>query len=211
MQNPILSAYLSCVLLVPAQASEKERPLECPVQASALSQADAEPGGLLNPGREGQGSIVPMAKVSIPVPGKNDMDAELDLPAAQAEENIPQQLFALITQYAQAQRSFDLGGLKDATAETFIEVSPIGEVDPREKMLGFYASGKKSPGPTLNIEYQNTRIYGDTVVVLARMTYSMKGPDGQERQQALQASFVAYRLQDKWKLISAQYTPIRQR
>lgn len=211
MQYSILSACLSCVLLASAQAAEHERRLEYPVRPGVLSQVNPGPGGLLNLGREGQSSTVLMAKVSIPGPEKNDIGPKLDLPAAQAEENIPQQLFALITQYAQAQTSFDLGSLKAATADTFIEVSPIGEVDPREKVLGFYASSKKSPGPTLKIDYQNTRIYGDTVVVLARMTYSMKGPDGQERQQALQACYVAYRLQDKWKLVSAQYTPIRQR
>lgn len=50
MQNSFLSAYLSCVLLGPAQAAEQDRHLHNPVRPGALSQVDMTllSGGLLS-------------------------------------------------------------------------------------------------------------------------------------------------------------------
>lgn len=78
MQNSILSAYLSCLLLMPAQAGEQERRLECPVQPGAHFQVHAGSGGLSILGREGQSTIVVMARVS--VPGTENIDfGEIEL------------------------------------------------------------------------------------------------------------------------------------
>lgn len=211
MHRSVISAYLSCVLLMPAEAGGQDFHLQYPVQPGALLQVNARPGRLLILDREGQSSFILMARASTPDSERIAIASEIDPPAEHAAEDGPQQLLALIIRYAHAQSTFDVEGLKATTDSTFIEVSPIGEVDSREKVLAFYASSKNTAGPTLKIDDQNIRIFSNTGVVIARMTYSLKGPDGQERQQALRACYVAYKHKDKWKLISAQYTPIRQR
>ena len=45
-----------------------------------------------------------------------------------------------------AQETFDATQLDQLLAPDYIEISPLGEVDPRAKVLGFYAPDKKAVG-----------------------------------------------------------------
>jgi len=45
-------------------------------------------------------------------------------------------------------------------------------------------------------------------VLIARLAVSVPGPNGQLRQMALRASYVAKKAASGWKLMSAQYTGI---
>src|SRR6266852_2965786 len=49
-----------------------------------------------------------------------------------------QDLTALVRQLTDAQSKFDPATLERIYASDFIEISPIGEVDPLEKTIGFY-------------------------------------------------------------------------
>lgn len=124
--------------------------------------------------------------------------------AAGAEDAVQE----VVRKYAQAQAAFDVENLKVTTADSFVEVSPAGEVDAREKMLGFYAA-PKGPKPELQVDEQSTRLFGDTAVSLARLNFKMALPDGQSRGFAMRASYVAQKTGGVWKLVSAQYTAIR--
>lgn len=117
-------------------------------------------------------------------------------------------LVELVQRHAEAQRDFDQAALKTITAENYVEVSPAGEVDSREKMLSFYAPEHKRPPPQLTVSEPMVRVLGDTAVVLAKLTYTM-GAEGQARTFAMRASYVAQQKDGKWKLVSAQYTGIR--
>ncbi len=118
------------------------------------------------------------------------------------------EVLALIQRHVTAQGAFDVDSLKAVTANDYIEVSPAGEVDPRAKMLGFYAPEHKGPAPTMTVEEPVTRILGDTVIVIAKLAYSMNGPDGKARSVAMRASYVAQKFGATWKLVSVQYTGI---
>lgn len=107
---------------------------------------------------------------------------------------------ALASAYVAAQHDFDAAALGALTAPDFVEISPVGEVDPRDAVLGFYAADKRRPAPPMMLTEQSVRSFGDTGIVTARLSF---GPG------AVRVVYVAQRGKDGWKLVSAQYTPIR--
>ncbi|SEM78720.1 protein of unknown function [Sphingomonas gellani] len=102
--------------------------------------------------------------------------------------------------FVAAQRGFDQAALARLTAPGYVEISPLGDVDARDRMLGFYAPDKKRDSPPLILTERSVRLYGDTAVETARLAF---GPA------AMRATYVAHRQGREWVLISAQFTPIR--
>ena len=118
------------------------------------------------------------------------------------------ELVALVQRHAQAQSSFDQAALKAVTAENYVEISPVGEVDGREKMLSFYAPEQKRPGPQVQVDEPAVRLLGDTALISARLSYTMN-QEGTARTFAMRAGYVARLVDHQWLLVSAQYTGIR--
>jgi ketosteroid isomerase-like protein len=114
----------------------------------------------------------------------------------------------LTGKFLEAQRSFDLPALRALTAENYVEISPVGELDDRAKMLGFYAPEKKTQAPPLTIDNELTRVYGDVGIQTVKLTYTMTA-SGETRKMSLRATLVAHRSAGEWKMVSAQYTGIR--
>ena len=119
----------------------------------------------------------------------------------------------LLRQFTQAQKNYDAAKLDEILAPDYVEISPAGEVDPRAKVLGFYAPEKKSARQGELVSYEldeiTSRIYGDTAIVVARLPFTMKTPDGQTLSRALRCTFVCRKTGGKWRIASAQYTGIR--
>ena len=118
------------------------------------------------------------------------------------------ELVALVQRHAQAQNNFDQLALKATTAENYVEISPVGEVDGREKMLSFYAPEQKRPSPQLQFDEPVVRLFGDTALISARLSYRLNQEAG-ARTFALRAGYVARLVDKQWLLVSAQYTGIR--
>ncbi|GAB2847298.1 hypothetical protein GCM10027277_14210 [Pseudoduganella ginsengisoli] len=115
-------------------------------------------------------------------------------------------LAELVRAHAEAQRNFDQARLQALTTDDYIEVSPVGELDSREKMLSFYAPGQQRPAPAVQVEAPVVRMMGDTALVVAKLVYTMAG---QNQSFAMMASYVAQKQDHRWKLVSAHYTGIR--
>jgi ketosteroid isomerase-like protein len=116
----------------------------------------------------------------------------------------------LLNTLVEAQRTFDAGQLNEILAPDYVEISPAGEVDPRDKVLSFYAPDKKiADPPAAALEDVTTRVYGETAVTIATLTYRMRGPDDADASRSMRCVFVTRIVDGKWKLVSAQYTPIR--
>lgn len=115
----------------------------------------------------------------------------------------------LVEKFTAAQGKFDVGQLSALTAEDYIEISPLGEVDPRAKMLGYYAPEHKVDAPPVTISETDVRVHGDTALEIAKISYAMPGPDGQTHAVEMRVVFVARKAGSEWKLESAQYTGIR--
>ncbi|MDN2671517.1 nuclear transport factor 2 family protein [Janthinobacterium sp. SUN211] len=118
------------------------------------------------------------------------------------------ELVALVQRHAQAQSNFDQVALNAITAENYVEISPVGEVDGRAKMLAFYAPEQKRPSPQLQVDEPVVRQFGDTALISARLSYRLN-QDGVARNFALRAGYVARLVDKQWLLVSAQYTGIR--
>ena len=127
---------------------------------------------------------------------------------------VEEEINALLRQFTEAQKNYDAAKLDEILAPDYVEISPAGEVDPRAKVLGFYAPEKKSERGGELVSYGldeiTTRIYGDTAIVVARLPFTMKTPDGQTMSRAMRCTFVCRKTRGKWRIASAQYTGIRQ-
>jgi ketosteroid isomerase-like protein len=124
--------------------------------------------------------------------------------AATPEQSVSE----LVQRFATAQGTFDRTALEALTFENYIEISPLGEVDQRAKMLSFYVKHDDKPLPAITVDEITPRVLGNTAIVLAKVSYAMT-VGGRTRTAALRSSFVAQQQDGAWKLVSAQYTPIR--
>jgi ketosteroid isomerase-like protein len=130
------------------------------------------------------------------------------MPVGQAAADATAPVTELVQRFTEAQGNMDAPTLKTLTAENYIEVSPLGEVDPREKMLTFYVKDDKRVRPALTLEEITPRLLGDTAVVIAKISYSSM-VEGEKRTFSLRSTFVAEKLNGTWKMVSVQHTPIR--
>jgi uncharacterized protein (TIGR02246 family) len=126
---------------------------------------------------------------------------------------VEEEILGLVRQLAGAQKNYDAAKLDEILAPDYVEISPAGEVDSRAKVLSFYAPEKKSARQGELVSYEldeiTSRIYGDTAIVVARLPFTMKTPDGQTMSRALRCTFVCRKARGKWRIVSAQYTGIR--
>jgi ketosteroid isomerase-like protein len=133
--------------------------------------------------------------------------------AAQAakESKDEQELTALVKQMTEAQSKFDAATLDKIYSSDFIEISPIGEVDPRAKTIGFYKPEAKPPGD-LNVSVTTDefviRTYGNFAVVIARINYASVTPTPRPPF-SVRATVVCRKEKGGWKIGSVQYTGIR--
>jgi uncharacterized protein (TIGR02246 family) len=134
-------------------------------------------------------------------------------PAADFKPKVEDEILGLIRQLAEAQKNYDAAVLDEILAPDYVEISPAGELDSRAKVLSFYAPEKKSARQGELVSYEldeiTSRIYGDTAIVVARLPFTMKTPDGQSMSRAFRCTFVCRKMRGKWRIASAQYTGIR--
>ena len=114
----------------------------------------------------------------------------------------------LVNKFIEAQVQADAATLRALTAEQYVEISPLGEVDPREKMLGFYVKVPGRVPPVTFADERTVAVFGDSAMVTARMNIT-RTIEGQARTYGLRMRYVAHKEGGQWKLISMQATPIR--
>ena len=111
---------------------------------------------------------------------------------------------SLIDRFDAARIQHDPAALTKTLAADYEEISPVGEVDPREKVLGFYAPELKRRAPAMTSEPLVIRSRGDVAVITTRKSFTI--PGGTVR--SVRVRYVAERAAGRWLLVSAQYTPI---
>jgi hypothetical protein len=125
-----------------------------------------------------------------------------------AEDTAQQQLLKLVQTYTEAQRDFEPSKIDAIVIRDFYEISPLGEVDPREKVLGFYLPANKREAPTMEVSEPEVRTYGSTGTIMVKLSGAV-AMGAEKRSFAFRAGYVAVNEGGKWKLASAQYTGIR--
>lgn len=124
------------------------------------------------------------------------------------------ELRKLLEQMSNAVAKYDASTLNKIFTEDYIEISPVGEFDSREKVLGFYTPEAKSkdgnPQVTVETDDYSIRLYNNSAIVIARLTYLTK-IEGQPPRPpfALRVTAVCRQIKGKWKIASTHYTIIK--
>ncbi|PZO74225.1 MAG: DUF4440 domain-containing protein [Sphingomonas taxi] len=129
--------------------------------------------------------------------------------AAQPSETDAQKLGQRAEAFINVRNQFDQAAMIAMMAPEYQEISPVGEVDSRDRVIGFYAADNKKPAPPMTITETVARPAGALGVVTMRIAYAVPGKDGQMQTRALRAGFVARRIRGDWQFVSLQFTPIR--
>jgi hypothetical protein len=129
-----------------------------------------------------------------------------DVPAVVPKGAAQLRLAQLVNDHIAAQRNFDQEKLRQLTADEYIEVSPRGELDPRAKMLSFYAERPSALSPEMQVALRSIGQYGDIGIVVA--TLAIQGPPNTPPRE-MQVTYTARCGRAACKLLSAQYTPVR--
>ncbi len=130
----------------------------------------------------------------------------------QSQKKNDEELTNLIKQFVETQRTFDSDTMGKLLAADYVEVSPAGDVDEREKVLGFYSpASKAASGAPSSIECDQFRIreYSDYASVIVRQAF-VSNNVANPRPIYMRASFLCRKEQGRWVISSAQYTGIRQ-
>ena len=134
------------------------------------------------------------------------------IPAA-AQSSDQRSLEAVVRSMADAQIAYDAAKLDAIFTKDYIEISPVGEFDTRDKVLSFYKPELKPPAEKMStvitIDEYSTRVYGKTAVVIARLTYNITANGKQMPPRSMRVMVVGKKEGSGWKIASAQYTGIR--
>jgi hypothetical protein len=120
----------------------------------------------------------------------------------------------LVQQMTVAQSKFDPATLERIYASDFIEISPVGEVDPREKTIGFYKPETNPERDKIKMSVTSDefliRSYDNFAIVIARITFAQVGNEQSARPPfSIRVMLVCRKEKGTWKINSAQYTGIR--
>lgn len=129
---------------------------------------------------------------------------------AYGQSVVPDEAKALVESHVKAQVSFDKAALARLTHSQYFEISPVGEFDTRDKMLGFYDSPRNRPGPEVSLQDWEYRQFGLQVMVSAKLVFTMRVGE-QTREFAMRGTYSLCDEAGKLKICSATYTPITPR
>ncbi len=122
-------------------------------------------------------------------------------------------LKTLVKQMVEAQMNFQPDALDKILASDYIEISPLGEFDTRDKVLGFYKPEMKPPADKMSAANEvsdfSIRSYGKFAVIIARLDYSITSEGKTLPPRSIRATYVCRKENGMWKIASAQYTGIR--
>ena len=128
-----------------------------------------------------------------------------------AQGSADAQLIAVVQQLADAQRTFDQAALERLLAPDYIEVSPVGDVDDRAKVIGFYSAEAKAKAPpvsSITIDETTVHNYGDHAVVIARQTMNISAGSA-NRAVIMRTTAHLRKINGAWRISSMQYTGVR--
>ena len=122
---------------------------------------------------------------------------------------VPAPILALINAFSAARANFDAKALDALLAPDYVEVSPLGEVDRRQTVLGFYTLDKATPAPPMTLGTQDVRRYGNITIVIGSVDYRVPDQTGATVIRTMRVTYVARRVGNRWLMASAQYTGVR--
>ena len=133
--------------------------------------------------------------------------------SALAQSKDDEALKSLVKQMTDAQAAYDAATLDKIFTADYIEISPVGEFDPREKVLGFYKPEMKPPAGKMSATTEaaefSIRSYEKFAIVITRLNYTITSDGKTLPPRSMRAMIVCRKEKGAWKIASAQYTGIR--
>lgn len=117
-------------------------------------------------------------------------------------------LDTLVDRFDAARAAFAQADLAATLAPDYSEVSPVGEVDDRAKVLSFYAADRRQPAPAMTASERTVTPHGTWGIVTQRLSFTVPRPDGAAATRSVRVRYVAAKTPKGWQLVSAQYTAI---
>ena len=118
-------------------------------------------------------------------------------------------VIALVQAFSDARGRFDAKALDALLTPDYVEVSPRGEIDRRQAVLGFYAADKATPAPPMSLGTQDVRRYGDTAIVIGSVDYAISTSTGGTVKRTVRVTYVERRVSNRWLMASVQYTGVQ--
>jgi uncharacterized protein (TIGR02246 family) len=132
---------------------------------------------------------------------------------AQTQSKEDAKLTALVKQMTDAQMSYQPEALDKIFAADYIEISPVGEFDSREKVLGFYKPEAKPDPSKMTARVEATdfsiRSYDKFAIVITRLNFTRTVEGKTLPPISMRATIVCRKEKGEWKIASVQYTGIR--
>jgi len=116
--------------------------------------------------------------------------------------------------YFDAVRRNDAAALDALLAQDYVEVSPLGQVDKRAQVIGFYRvaakaqTGQASELAEVAVDELSVRVYGDVAVAIAGESFKMNVA-GKLVARPMRSTLIWRRTDGAWKLVSSHHTTIR--
>ena len=118
---------------------------------------------------------------------------------------------AVAKQAITAQENYDPATLEKVYATDYIEISPKGEIDVRDKAIGFYkvedVESAKSKTPKYILDDFKVRNYGKFAMVISKFSIGSKTDSTQKPREVGLVLYALRKEKGTWKIYSAQFTP----
>ena len=123
------------------------------------------------------------------------------------------ELTKLVNKMVAAQMNYDAATLDAVFTADYIEISPVGEFDPRDKVLGFYKPELKPDPAKVSTKSEasegSIRVRDKSAVVILRLDYTITADGKTMPPCGMRVMLVCAKEKGVWKIASAQYTGIR--
>jgi ketosteroid isomerase-like protein len=129
--------------------------------------------------------------------------------AAQTKQEA--EVINIARQAVEAQQNYDPATLEKLYASDYIEISPKGEIDPREKAIGFYkvadVEKEKARTPKYILDDFKVRHYGKFALIISRFSIASKTASERPPTNVGLVLYAMRKEKGDWKIYSAQFTP----
>lgn len=127
---------------------------------------------------------------------------------AQNKQN--EEVIAVCKKAVEAQETYDPAALEKIYASDYIEISPKGEIDVREKAIGFYkvddVEKAKARTPKYILDEFQVRNYGKFAMVISKFSIQFKNDATKPPSPVGLVLYALRKEKGEWKIYSAQFT-----
>ena len=128
-----------------------------------------------------------------------------------AQNKQDEEVIAIVKQAVAAQENYDPATLEKIYASDYIEISPKGEIDEREKAIGFYkvpdVEAAKAKTPKYILDEFKVRHYKNYAMVISRFSIGFKNDATKAPSPVGLVVYALRKEKGEWKIYSAQFTP----